>query len=196
MTEKITSWPLSWPQSYPRTAVRLKSRFVGATFFGAVKEILVEIKRLKGTDVIVSTNVPIRADGMPYGDWERRKMTDPGVAVYFKLRGSQKVVACDKWVKLEDNAHAITKSIEAMRGLDRWGVSQILERAFTGFTALPAPPQWWDTLGVNEGTPLAICEAAYRAKMKDAHPDAGGSETLAANLNWAIARAREEARAA
>ena len=70
----------------------------------------------------------------------------------------------------------------------------MLDRAFAGFTALPAPGgkrSWREVLGF----PAAASpdrdgiEIAYRSKAKAAHPDAGGSHDAMAELN----RAREDA---
>ena len=45
----------------------------------------------------------------------------------------------------------LAKSIEAMRGIERWGPSQMMERTFTGFAALPekSGSDWWDVLQVR-----------------------------------------------
>ena len=34
---------------------------------------------------------------------------------------------------------AIAKTIEALRGINRWGTGDMMEAAFKGFSALPAP---------------------------------------------------------
>lgn len=188
----MNAYPLTWPDAYPRTQNRRAAKFGKASFAIYRDSLLAELKRMGAREIILSTNVPLRGDGLPYADFERRRITDPGVAVYFKWKGSQKVLACDRWTTIEDNLHALELSIEAMRGLERWGVSSILERAFTGFTALPAPETWWTALGVNESCSLEEAESVYRDRIKKAHPDVGGSEYRASKLNWAIERAREE----
>jgi hypothetical protein len=107
---------------------------------------------------------------------------------------------------------AIAKSIEAMRGLDRWGVGDIVSRAFSGFNALPpgssdgeatAPQQpvkrsWREVFGMTAFETLAppdllaIARSRHRAAIKIAHPDAGGSHEAAAELNAALADAEQE----
>jgi hypothetical protein len=99
------------------------------------------------------------------------------------------VFACDKWRTVQDNMRAIQRTIEAIRGIERWGASEMMERAFAAFEALPPPKSCWDILGVRPGSPRDEIEAAYRAKAKRTHPDAGGSTTAMADLN----RARSEA---
>lgn len=194
--ETVTAFPLSWPPGYPRVRYRSRSPFKVKSFETSREQLFAELRRMGATKIILSTNIPIRQDGMPYADLARRRIPDPGVAIYFHFRGSQRSLACDKWERLEDNLHALELTIEAMRGLERWGASSILERAFTGFTALPAPPQWWDVLGVQPEASLETCERVYREKIMRAHPDVGGTEGMAASLNWAIEEARKAKRGA
>jgi len=138
-------------------------------------------------NVVISTNVELRNDGLPYAN--RRPPEDPGAAVYFKLKGKPCVLACDKWNRVEDNLRAITKHIEALRGQERWGVGSV-EQAFAGYTALPpagsSPGQsWWNVLGCAHDAPFEICQEAYRQKARAAHPDNGGSHDAMVALNAA-----------
>lgn len=137
----IDAYPLSWPAGKPRTP-RHKveySRFEPGSRPTEVANIQAEIRRLGGRNVIVSTNLRLRNDGMPYA--RDRAPDDAGVAVYFDYGGGQKCFACDRWRTIEENLRAIFKSIEAIRGLERWGSKDFVEAAFTGFAALPAPGQ-------------------------------------------------------
>lgn len=172
----IESFPLCWPDGYPRTQNPQRSRFRGSTFDRARQEVVAEIKRLGGTDVIISTNLPLRNDGYPYAS--AKQPDDRGVAVYFTYKKNQVVFACDKWNQIGDNMKAIEKAIDAIRGLDRWGVSDMLNRAFTGFKALPqqaSKKAWWEVLGVHRYSNIEDITAAYKTKAKLHHPDAGGS---------------------
>jgi DnaJ-domain-containing protein 1 len=91
---------------------------------------------------------------------------------------------------VKDNVRAVGKTIEALRGIERWGASDMMERAFSAFEALPAPEQWWQVLGVSASASAAEIDAAYRAKARAAHPDTGGSDAAMARLNAARDRAR------
>jgi hypothetical protein len=133
---------------------------------------------MRGRLPVVSTNLELRNDGLPYS--KQRAIADPGVAVYFTRKGHQMVFACDQWDRIEHNMRAITKTIEAMRGIERWGSSDLMERAFAGFEALPPPDRvvtlsCWQILDLPVGASEMEVERAYRAKAKTAHPDAGGS---------------------
>lgn len=168
----IEAYPLHWPEGWPRTKAPAHSRFHPTNGRHAVAQaLLAEIRRLGGGQVVISTNVRLRNDGLPYsGD---RPPEDKGVAVYFNLKGRQMVFACDKWAKLEDNLRSIHKTIEALRGIERWGASDMMERAFSGFTALPDHTHrtWRQVLGVPAGAGLDECRAARAALMKQYHPD-------------------------
>ncbi|HGG04708.1 MAG TPA: hypothetical protein ENK28_04565 [Aliiroseovarius sp.] len=93
---------------------------------------------------------------------------------------------------------AIGKTLEALRGIDRWGTAEFLNQAFQGFTALPPPDQmsdiivpptqkqWWQVLGVSQDCPLVVAEGAYKALCRDR----GGADV---ELNAAIDAARKVA---
>lgn len=186
----IEAYPLCWPQGFQRTESPQKSRF-SSSFTTTRNNIVKNIKLMGGTLPIISSNIPLRRDGLPYSGMAQPN--DRGVAVYFIWKKEQRVLACDRWNKVEDNLHAIELALEAMRGLDRWGVSQIMERAFQGFTALPPPESeqnWWEILGVSRNCSKLHAEEAYKTKIKSAHPDMGGSTHAAAKLNQAIEQAR------
>ncbi|MGZ6370437.1 MAG: J domain-containing protein, partial [Bdellovibrionota bacterium] len=187
-------FPLAWPQGYDRTTSYKRRRSQFRTTFGAARDgLIAELTRMGASYPVISTNQPLKRDGMPSA--ARAYIMDPGVAVYFLWKGKQRVLACDKWEKIEENLHAVELAVQAMRGLDRWGVSQILDRVFEGFTALPPPAPkkqtWWEVLGfAGSSVSLAQAETNYRTLIRSAHPDAGGSHEAAQKLNAAIAEAR------
>lgn len=180
MTE---AYPLAWPQGWPRTKNPQRSRFA-TTFDRARREVEDEVRRMGGRYAVISTNMPLRRDGRPYAG-ARPDRDDNGVAVYFERDGKQMVFACDRWDRAGDNMRAIQKTIEALRGIERWGASDMMERAFSAFEALPPPRSCWDVLGVRIGSPADEIHAAYLAKARAAHPDAGGSNAAMAELNAA-----------
>lgn len=188
--ESIPAFPLQWPAGWKRTTYREKSRF-NSNFGKARDEMVNQLKLMGAQNVVLSTNAPLRNDGLPYASPVNIK--DPGVAVYFYYKKKQMVFACDKWNKIEDNLHAVNKTIEAVRGIERWGASEMMERAFTGFAQLEAPAyEWWRILGVEQNSSMEEIKSAYRKKCKDVHPDAGGSHELMAALNTAYEQAQKE----
>ena len=182
-------YPLTWPASWPRTPdwKRGPSPFK-APPSKAYTELTQELERLGARNVIISSNLQLRQDGIPYANQPRHN--DEGIAVYFTRKGVDMVLACDKFAKREANMRAITLTIDAIRGIERWGSSDMMERAFTGFTALPSSAEsWWGVLGVEANARPTEIEAAYRRRRSETHPDRGGS----ADTFDAVQRAYEQA---
>lgn len=173
-----TAFPLSWPAGKPRTPAhrRQRSKFDVSSFAVVRDNLLTELRRLGAKQIVLSTNVETRGDGLPYAN--RRQPDDAGAAVFFVDRkGRQLAFACDRWDKIEDNLRAIEKTIEALRGVERWGSGDMLEAAFTGFLALPAAAtrRWFDVFNVPAHTPTNEVSDAYRRALMVAHPQRGGS---------------------
>lgn len=129
-----------------------------------------------GTDIVVSTNLPLFRDGYPMTS--AMEPTDPGVAVYFRLKSKPMAFACDRFLRVSENLQAISKTIEALRGIERWGASDMMERAFSGFKALTSGPSedWREVLGFSpiEVVTRKMVESRYRELVKRHHPDMGG----------------------
>jgi len=206
-----TAYPLAWPMGWKRTDFRRSTTaFKNNTFSRARDHLGHELELLGATDIILSTNVPLRFDGQPRGDY-RDYLTDPGVAVYFMLRKRPMVLARDAYDRVSDNLRSLGLAIEHLRGLERHGGAVMVERAFTGFAALPAPmamgPTCWQILGIdpdstwNEGDTVEIktlvIEGVFREKAKQLHPDLqGGDTSKMAQLNAARDEALREVGAA
>jgi hypothetical protein len=188
MAQEKNSYPLTWPHGWKRTQIRVHSKFArkvssdsyrrrDVSINEAVDFVLGELKRMGVPDynVIISTNLKLRNDGWPRAD--QREPEDRGAAVWWKDGKDERVIALDKYTTVADNLYAIGKTIEALRGIDRWGSGEILQRTFTGFEALPGPAgsTWAAVLGVAAHTPTIDVEAAYKKARWRAHPDQGGT---------------------
>jgi hypothetical protein len=139
--------------------------------------ILAELRRLGATKVILSTNIPLRLDGLPYANASEPR--DSGAAVYFEYKGRPMCFACDKYSRVRENLRAIEKTIDAIRGIERWGSSDMMERAFRGFTALPetAGEPWRSVFGftATEDVTSEGIDGAFRTLAMTEHPDHGGT---------------------
>lgn len=191
----IEAHPLYWPEGRARTKPgwRVASPFSG-TFDKIRRGLCAELDRMGATQVIISTNVPLRADGMPRAGVHR--LEDPGVAVYFTFKKKEMCFACDKYELVWENMRAVAKTIEAIRGIERWGSSDMMERAFRGFTALPekASEAWRDTLGFSAAQKVSAdeIEAAFKQLVHVHHPDKGGDAELFHRLVIARENARKD----
>jgi hypothetical protein len=212
----MNAFPLSWPEGWPRTLPvhRQPGRFgkraavsgsswkqlQNLTVTLGVTRVLAELERMgiDRQDVIVSTNVRTRLDGFPRSG--EREPTDSGAAVYWQERNGQKrVIAIDQYTKVADNLAAIAATLDALRSVERHGGARILERAFTGFTALPDPGKttkrtWREVFGFAPKEPVnaGLLRTRYRHLAAEHHPDRGGSPALMAELNVAYEEAKKE----
>jgi hypothetical protein len=183
-----TAYPLAWPAGWPRTPSykRQPSKFKPGALALEAQETRWELQRLGAKNAVISTNIELRQDGLPYSN--RRRPDDPGVAVYFTYEKRQQCIPCDRWATVEENLRAVWKSIEALRSLERWGAKSFVDAAFTGFAALPAPGAaraWWDVLGVSQHASIDEIQAAWRAKAREAHSDVGGNDAAMSEINVA-----------
>lgn len=218
----MQKYPLAWPVGWRRTAPasRTRAQFKKATRYedlgnGAgqryipgrsltmsesTMRALGELRRtgVQDGDHVISTNVVLRLDGLPRSD--QRTPADPGVAVYWEDRraGARRCMAIDIYDRVEDNLAAIAATLEAMRAIERHGGAAILDRAFTGFTALPPPmaagKPWREVFGYPPGHKVTRLEldGAYRTARSDAHPDKGGTSEAFQGVQAAYEQAARE----
>ena len=173
------AYPLSWPDGEPRTppAQQRTSSPFQVTPDKALRDLYRELERFKARDVILSSNVPVRSDGLIYADAARRRIEDPAVALYFDLDGQNVSICCDLYLRPDDNIRALFKIVEAMRTIERYGGKRLSQKSFVGFAALPPPPDCWKSLGISKGVGEALNERmrkeyvmdAFRAKVKATH---------------------------
>lgn len=212
----IQRFPLQWPSGWRRTTNRQHAAFnrkeVVKDAYGpgqhgqqtkrlsigdAVKRVHYELERLGvkhvQEDVVISTNLRVNLAGVPRGD--QGDPSDPGAAVYWELKGRRQCMAIDRYWRVADNLAAIAATLEAMRAIERHGGGEILDRAFTGFAALPQSTErsWREVLGVTlEHPTIQHIEEQFRALALLRHPDRGGSQDSMAELNQAREQARIE----
>lgn len=192
-------YPLSWPLGVPRTKEPKASKFSGHTFHRALVEVQGELRHLGASTMVISSNVV----------HDRVKNGDHGIAVYWTAwtddpsgaGGSwdPHVMTCDLWKFATDNLHAIALSLQAIRGLDRWGAVRKAQ-AYAGFRALPPAGgatdkrPWREVLGIpTDGWTLTApndvllmyAKTRFRDLSATMHPDRGGDPQAAMELGAA-----------
>ncbi len=192
----ITAYPLTYPTGWTRTpkhkvtASRFGTWKAKPTVWQAIHALNPELRLLRAKDVIISTNLRLRNDGLPMST--QKEPDDAGAAVYFTLNQKPRVLACDKWRTVGENLWAIAKHVEALRGQERWGVGT-LDQAFTGYAALPAETgiDWHSALGLMGDVTRDEINQKYRKLLieHNAHPDVGGDRAEFERLT----KAREQA---
>lgn len=193
----IPAYPLQWPTGWERTELqrRARAKFGKRTqsSYGSWKTrqeltIAQAVARVRGEfermgvdddDLVISTDLQLRLDGLPRSN--QREPEDAGVAVYWRdAHGETRCMAIDRYDRVADNLAAVAATLDAMRAIERHGGAEILDRAFTGFTALPPPPasgteHWSEVLDVPRDASRPQVDLAWRRLRAQLHPDRGGS---------------------
>lgn len=189
-------FPLSWPAGWTRrTSGRRRAAFKASSstvsIAVAIDRLDKQLRLLGAKSDVLSTNVEPRLDGLPKSN--RADPDDTGVAVYFKLKGKDRCLACDKYDRVADNIVAIAKHVDALRRIDRYGVGT-LDQAFAGYAQLPAQAASWFIVLEFDAPPKDFLTVAARFQELAAkhHPDRGGSLDTMQKLGEAYATAKDE----
>jgi len=207
------AYPLQWPQGWNRTpgSARKNAQFSRRetnyrdgrswtskkwlTVNDGLQRIFESLERMgiSRDDVVISTNIPTRLDGMPRSG--AKEPDDPGAAVYWRsgYKAPMRCMAIDRYTATADNLAAIAATLEAMRAIERHGGAEILDRTFTGFAALSdgSKRSWREVLCITAPNPVVLdIEEAFKKLARIHHPDAGGD---AARFQELVA-ARDEAK--
>lgn len=213
-------YPLCWPTGWKRATSRVRASFgkVEDTFrtngsqWGrgqkrqlSVADALDRLHRaLDLMDVgesLISTNVPLRIDGLPRSD--QREPTDPGVAVYWQKDRKKQCMAIDRYDRVADNIAAVARTLDAFREIKRHGGAEILDRSFQGFAQLPAPivteRSWRDVMNfppyfsTRTRDAADLIESRFRELARVLHPDISKDDgERMRELNRAREQARQE----
>lgn len=201
--ENVTRSPLSWPANKPRTPDHLRARspfgrdyrVSPLTVDRGRRDIQHELELMGVRDYVLSTNIALRLDGEPRSGQPEPK--DPGVALYFTLKGHKTptVLACDKWASVAENMRAIVKHLDALRGIERWGVATA-EQMFLGNAALPAPGKHsarsWQSVLNFAGAIGDITLDEVNSRYRELARLANGDDVALRELNVARDEARRE----
>lgn len=204
MSRTPDRYPLAWPKHRPRTKAADRRRGTSSagnkriTLAAAFDRLEDEIERLGGKNPILSTNIEPRISGAPKANVAAP--ADPGVCVYFGLKGQPMTMACDTFTEVAQNIAALANHINATRRIASYGVATA-EEVLQNFAALPppraegivpagasAPVPWWTFFGVmRTAADEESIDALYRAKARAASGDEAKLTTL--NLMRDAARA-------
>lgn len=153
-----------WP--YPEQKARPAT--YRATYSRTLQDLEREIEALRGRELIigvVADESQVRIDGQMRAD---AKIRHPGVEVSFDSRFGRLTYATDVFDDWRDNVRAITKGLEALRAVDRWGVAKRGQQ-YAGFALLAAGPSQEEL-----GRQLVERHGGIREALRATHPDTGG----------------------
>lgn len=152
--------PLAWPENEPRTPPHrreTKSPF-SVTPGRMLDQLDAELTRFRAKNVVLSIDLPFRG-----------KVNDSAAALFFDLPGDRATaICCDLYLRQEDNIRALYMVVQAMRTIRRYGGENLSQKSFTGFAALPPPPDIWKTLGISKGVGEALSPKMRREFVMDA----------------------------
>lgn len=172
------------------TADRKRSQFK-STYDQTLRLLEYEIDMLEGSHVVIQLDCDdrqIRRDGSPKADARTR---GPGVVLAFESKNGPVSFPCDQFTTWQDNLRGIALALEALRAIDRYGVTRQAEQ-YRGWLALPAPNQTRDEAMAKVYELAAVprsftIETARRNALKRCHPDQnGGDQKLWNELHAAL----------
>ncbi len=207
---KATFRPLRWVE--PSTqANRRRSRYAFKAGWASTLDLLErELHYLGAKDLVIEADfgeADIRLDGMPRAN--ARQPVHPGVRIFFDSKYGSLVYATDSCSFWQHNVRSIALGLEALRAVDRYGVTRRGEQ-YTGWKAIgtgPTPMPGEAAMSRQEAATLMaklvdpqsliptlkqtllddlrFVEVTYRKALRSAHPDSGGSAELFASLQEA-----------
>lgn len=121
----------------------------------------------------------LRLDGQPYAGTKPRH---PGVTVAFESSHGPLKYTVDRFATWTENVRAIALGLEALRKVDRYGVTSRGEQ-YAGWKALPAG----DGPSVERGRELIEAHGGVRQALMATHPDHGGDPADFADVQAARA---------
>jgi hypothetical protein len=177
--------PLAWPENEARTPIhqRRRNSLFDTTLGKTLDQLERELLRFRAKNIVLSIDLPFR-----------NKIDDTAAALFFDLPGARSIaICCDLYLKQDDNVRALYKIVEGMRTIERFGGSNVSQKTFTGFAALPPPPDCWKTLGISKGIGESLSAKlkrefvmeAFRDRVKEGH---GAGKDMAA-----LTEARDQA---
>lgn len=181
---------VQWPGR--PTRARVPSRFKAG--FSATLDLLDrELWHLRAKNVVIEAAVhegAIRNDGGLRAD---ARLQHPGIILSFDSRHGPLRYPCDTYTDWRDNLRAIALALEALRTVDRYGVTKVGEQ-YTGWKQLPGPAADIPSMSTEDAARLVgaldppLCDVhellrdpglyrrAYRLRAAQLHPDHNGGD--------------------
>jgi len=121
----------------------------------------------------------------------------PGVIFSLDSKHGHLSYPCDTFTTWQDNLRAIALALEALRKVDRYGVTKRGEqyRGFLAIEATGAPAGFASTEAARDwltgSWPADTLRSSLRRAQRDAHPDHGGDAATFQRVSLAEAKLRE-----
>jgi hypothetical protein len=173
----VSEWPGAPTPSYQQKRAPFR-----AAYAKTLDLLETELGHLRAKDILIQAYLrreDIRNDGWPRSS---ARPVKPGVIVTFQRSGATMSFPCDRFDGWEDNLRAVALSLQALRMVDRYGVTRNSEQ-YRGFAALPPKSDGRGAAvsflarvtGWPESQVKGDPQGAYRLAARALHPDTGGS---------------------
>jgi hypothetical protein len=179
-----------WPGRPTPNHLRQRSRF-DTPFSKTVEQLKEELRRINARDVVIQTTFHSMQfsprTGWPYADAEPE--TPQVILSFTSPKNGPLSFPCDTYEAFDCNLRAIVLALEALRAVDRYGVTRNAEQ-YAGWKKLAAPVES-HLFNTAEDAEAFINEngGTYRAAAAKLHPDnkETGSHDLFVKLQAAMA---------
>lgn len=147
-----------------------------------------ELRNIGARKIVIQIDLPeskIRSDGLPYSN---ARPIFQGVIISFESKHGPLRYLTDSFNDWHENIRAIALGLEALRKVDRYGITKRGEQ-YTGWKQLPAAASRDDIqtaaeyLSAHSGLSVAsimgdkeTAVVAYRRAARKLHPDKGGND--------------------
>lgn len=182
---KATFRPLQWAGAQTPPSKRRPRWTFKASYSETLLLLDSELEKLGASELVLEADFreqDIRIDGQVRAN--ARQPEFPGVRIAFDSKHGPLVYATDAYEFWQHNVRAIALSLQALRAVDRYGVTKRAEQ-YTGWRAIgTGPADAVVTTEVARDLLLALVGevdgdnsnlALYRRAVKIAHPDRGGT---------------------
>lgn len=180
--------PLTWAGKSTPPEQRLGRYRFRASYSDTLDRLRYELVSLGASEAVIEADFreqDIRQDGLPRAN--ARVTTHPGVRVAFESKHGPLIYSTDQYEVWQHNLRAIALGLEALRAVDRYGITRRGEQ-YTGWRAIDAAPpinraaaRLGEMAGWGEmpdATDHVVVDAAYRSAARRCHPDTGGSVAM------------------
>jgi len=178
-------WPAGWERTPP--AQRERNRSFEASLASTTDDLATEMDRMDVDSWRASIgNQHTKSNGLPL---HNANPDDPGFVLRWTDDGEQFAVACDDYSRLRDNLRTVYLWVHETRmrsqrpvktGDTEFAAARLPSGDEEETVVATAAPH--EVLEVAPDASDAVVEAAYRQKIKSAHPDQGGDAASVARV--------------
>lgn len=163
----IIAWPGKMIEARKRATFR-------SSYQSTINLLKRELEALGANSVVIQLALmpqDIRQDGLPRAN---AKPSHPGVILSFDSSHGALSYPTDRFDAWEDNLRAIALSLQALRAVDRYGVTRRGEQ-YRGWNQLPGPQAKQASMTPEEAKALLHKYGGETQAIMASHPDRGGS---------------------